>query len=126
MLAMTETREEEEEIKVWLESQGYKKVVATEVSGPLSDFKQKVMKSAVAAALNTGIIDNEVEQVHSLVHAVLEAVQGILIAALANPSVKVKLAIVREKRWLAVAMFGATALHVQSNHERAGLGVMHI
>ncbi|QGP91631.1 hypothetical protein MGLY_09720 [Neomoorella glycerini] len=126
MLAMTDDREEEESIKEWLASIGYKKAVATEVSGPLADFKQKVMKNAVAAALHTGIIENDPRKLHGLVHAVLEATQGILIAALANPSIKVKMGIVTDDKWVAVGMFGVTALHVCTNHERAGLGVMHL
>lgn len=125
MLAMTEVREEEERIKEVLTSLGYQNI-ATEVSGPLADFKQKVMKNSVAAALHTGLIENDPVQIHGLVHAALEASQGILIAALANPSIKVKMAIVTDGKWIAVGMFGVTALHVLTNHERAGLGVMHL
>lgn len=125
LLAMVEDRDEEEVLKDRLKSKGYRTVV-TEVSGPLVEFKQKVMKNAVTAALNTGIVDNDGRQMHGVVHAVLEAAQGILIASLANPSLKVKTAIVSNGRWVAVGMFGVAALHVATNHERAGLGIMHI
>ena len=37
-----------------------------------------------------------------------------------------KIAVVRGSGWLAVALFGKSALHYMTNHERAGLGVMHI
>lgn len=125
MLAMTEDREKEESMKERLVSVGYK-AVATEVSGPLSDFKQKLIKNAVSAALNAGVVDNSPQKLHAVVHATLEAVQSILIVSLANPSVKVKMSIVTDGLWLAVGMFGSTALHVLTNHERAGLGVMHL
>jgi len=125
MLAMTEDREKEESMKERLLSVGYK-AVATEVSGPLSDFKQKLIKNSVSAALNAGVVDNSPQKLHAVVHATLEAVQSILIVSLANPSVKVKVSIVTDGLWLAVGMFGSTALHVLTNHERAGLGVMHL
>lgn len=126
ILAMTENREREEEVKKWLGLMGYPKAVATEVSGNLSEFKQKVVKNAVTAALNTGVIDNEPEKVHSVVHAALEALCGIELLSMANPSLKVKLAIVTDDKWLAGGMFGMSAAYPSTNHERAGLGIMHL
>lgn len=126
LLAMTEDRETEEEVKKWLASRGYTRAVATEVSGTLYEFKQKVVKNAVTAALNTGVIAEEPGEIHSVVHAALEALCGIEILAMANPSLKVKMAIVSDGKWLAVGMYGMSAAHPTSNHERAGLGVMHL
>ncbi len=126
LLAMSQDREEEETLKAWLRTKGLDKVVATEVSGQLADFKQKVVKNAVAAALNTGVVGNDPRHLHGVNHAVLEAAQGILLAAMANPSIKVKLAIVSNGGWVAVGMFGVAALHLATNHERAGLGIMHL
>ncbi|MGI6286429.1 HutP family protein [Neomoorella humiferrea] len=126
ILAMTENREREEEVKKWLGLMGYPKAVATEVSGTLSEFKQKVVKNAVTAALNTGVIDNEPEKIHSVVHAALEALCGIELLSMANPSLKVKLSIVADDKWLAVGMFGMSAAYPSTNHERAGLGIMHL
>lgn len=126
LLAMTENREEEAKTKDWLASIGYEKSIATEVSGPLTDFKQKVMKNAVTAALHSGIIRDEANQIHAVCHAVLEAVQGVLVINLGNPSMKIKTAIVSDGLWIAVGMFGLSALHIHTNHERAGLGIMHL
>ena len=43
-----------------------------------------------------------------------------------SSSLALKIAIVRKEHWIAVAIFGQSALHYMTNHERAGLGVMHI
>lgn len=126
LLAMTEDRKEEEEVKKWLASVGYTRAVATEVSGTLHEFKQKVVKNAVAAALNTGVIENAPEKIHSVVHAALEALCGIQVVSMANPSLKVKMSIVSDQKWVAVGMFGVSAAYPSTNHERAGLGVMHL
>ncbi len=127
MLAMTESRDAEEECKMSIMADGsFRKPVATEVSGTLNDFKQKVVKNAVTASIHTNVIEDNPRQIHAVVHAVLEASNGVLIAAMANPSIKVKTAIVSDGEWVAVAMYGVTALHIQSNHERAGLGIMHL
>ncbi len=125
-LAMTEDREEEEKVKKWLASKGYKKAVATEISGLLVEFKQNAMKNTVTAALQTGIIDNKPYRIHAICHAVLEAVQGVLPVNLGNPSMKIKTSIVSDGHWVAVGMYGHSALHILTNHERAGLGIMHL
>ena len=125
LLALTENREDEDQLKDILRKNNYKCAV-TEIGAPLKDFKEKVMKSVVATALNCNIIGSSEVEVHALVHAALEAVHGVLIASLANPSIIVKTSIVTNEKWIAVAMFGSTALHLKSNHERAGLGIMHL
>lgn len=124
-LAMTENRQEEEQVKELLIANGYK-AVATEVSGPLIEFKQKIIKNAVTAAIQTNVLVNDAKSLHALVHAVSEALQGILISHLANPSIKVKLGIISDGNWIAVGIFGVAALSVFTNHERAGLGIMHL
>ncbi|MBS3968633.1 MAG: HutP family protein [Clostridia bacterium] len=125
LLALTDNREDEEQIKNLIRSQNYKCGV-TEIGAPLKEFKEKLMKSVVATALNCNIIGNTDVEIHAVVHAALEAVHGILIASLANPSVIVKTGIVSDDKWIAVAMYGSTALHIKSNHERAGMGIMHL
>lgn len=125
ILAMAEDRKEEEKIKEWLRSCGYN-AVATEVAGPLEEFKQKVIKNSLTAATQTKVIKEDTQQQHALVHAVMEATSGILISHLANPSLKVKVGIVSDRKWVCVAIFGYAALSIPTNHERAGLGFMHL
>lgn len=52
-----------------------------------------------------------------------ESVKSVGVAAML---LALKIAVVRDDGWLAVALFGKSALHYMTNHERAGLGVMHI
>lgn len=125
LLAMTEERSGEERVKEWLCACGYN-AVATEVSGPLDEFKQKLIKNALTAAIQKKVIKEDPKHQHALVHAVMEAVNGVLISHLANPSLKMKVGIVSDGEWLAVALFGYAALSVPTNHERVGLGYMHL
>jgi hut operon positive regulator len=41
-------------------------------------------------------------------------------------SLALKIGIAARDEWLAVAISGRSALHVVTNHWRAGLGVMHL
>lgn len=52
--------------------------------------------------------------------------KGILVSVNTSVSLALKIAVVRDEHWIAVALFGKSALHYMTNHERAGLGVMHI
>lgn len=124
-LAMTEDRQEEDREKERLLAMGYN-VVATEVTGTLMEFRQKIIKNAVTAAINTRVIQANTKEQHGLVHAIHEAMQGILISHLANPSMKVKVSVVADGDWVAVGIFGVAALSMFTNHERCGLGLMHL
>ena len=62
----------------------------------------------------------------NLQHATMEAKQGILVNVSTSANIAIKIAIVRKDRWVAVAMFGESAVHHLTNHSRAGLGIMHI
>jgi len=123
---MTETREEEENCKKVLTAQGYK-VVATEVSGQLMEAQQKIIKNAVTAAINTKLIDNDKKHIHSINHAVLEAMHGVVTTSNApNPSLKLKISVVTDGDWVAVGIFGYSALYFSTNQEKCGLGVMNL
>jgi hut operon positive regulator len=127
LLALTRTIEDEETVKRMIASQGYKFVV-TEVGGNsvLSEFQTKTTKAVLGAALNSGIITKTPTNYHALLHATDEAKRGIMVNVASGVSVAVKVAIVRDKAWVAVAMFGESAIHPLTNHDRAGLGVMHL
>jgi len=60
------------------------------------------------------------------VHAGLDALKGIINDLGADTSLKLKVAIVRDKHWVSVALYGDSAYSSYTNHERASLGVMHI
>lgn len=127
LLALTRTLKDEETAKRALTEAGHKFVV-TEVGGKTSydDFHEKVNRAVIGASLNSGIIEKTANDIHALIHATEEAKKGILVSVSFSASLALKIAVVRGSGWLAVALFGKSALHYMTNHERAGLGVMHI
>ncbi len=127
LLALTRTMADEDTVKQMLTGQGYK-VVVTEVGGnsALSEFQGKVTKAVLGAALNSGIISKTPTNYHALLHATDEAKRGVMVNVASSASVAVKIAIVRDDDWIAVALFGDSAIHPLTNHERAGLGIMHL
>lgn len=128
LLALTRTLKDEETAKRALTEAGHKFVV-TEVGGKTSydDFHEKVNRAVIGASLNSGIIEKTANDIHALIHATEEAKKGILVSVSSSASLALKIAVVRRgSGWLAVALFGKSALHYMTNHERAGLGVMHI
>ena len=127
LLALTRTLKDEETAKRALTEAGHKFVV-TEVGGKTSydDFHEKVNRAVIGASLNSGIIEKTANDIHALIHATEEAKKGILASVSSSASLALEIAVVRGSGWLAVALFGKSALHYMTNHERAGLGVMHI
>ena len=127
LLALTRTLKDEETAKRALTEAGHKFVV-TEVGGKTSydDFHEKVNRAVIGASLNSGIIEKTANDIHALIHATEEAKKGILVSVSSSASLALKIAVVRGSGWLAVALFGKSALHYMTNHERAGWGVMHI
>ena len=127
LLALTRTLKDEETAKRALTEAGHKFVV-TEVGGKTSydDFHEKVNRAVIGASLNSGIIEKTANDIHALIHATEEAKKGILVSVSSSASLALKIAVVRGSGWLAVALFGKSALHYMTNHERAGWGGMHI
>ena len=125
LLASTTTSEAESVFKRELASLGWKSV-ATEVGGLAGDLPQKITRALVGASLNAGVVEKKRNEMHALMHAALEALDGFLAVGMLEASVGAKIAIVRNSRWIAVAVMGDTAYHAVAHHERCGLGVMHI
>lgn len=125
LLSCTTDKQSEEELKLALNAEGWKSV-ATEVGGIASDLPQKITRALVGAALNAGVVDKKPREMHALMHAALEAINGFISLGTLEASIGAKLAIVRNTNWIAVSMVGDTAYHAVAHHERCGLGVMHI
>lgn len=126
LLAISRTREEEEAIKKVLARTKLFKFSVTEIGGMNDTLRSRLAPQIVGACVNQGVIDRAPSQVHALMHAVLEAERGLCMDAPLSGSLALKIAVVTDGSWVAVAMFGDSAFHVLTNHRRAGLGVMHI
>lgn len=128
LLAITQTLKDEDAVKALVAKAGLKAVV-TEVGGKSScdHFDEKLNKAVIGASLNAGLIQKTSNDIHAVIHAAEEAKRGIFqVGVSSNASLALKIAIVRGENWIAVASFGKSALHYMTNHERAGLGIMHI
>lgn len=127
ILSLSKTMSDEEQIKSFLKEQGYMCAV-TEVGGKSSvaDFQERSTKSIIGACLNCNIINKESSEIHALLHAAEEAKKGVIVNVSSSTHLSLKVAIVRRDRWIAVAMYGESAVHYTTNHQRSGLGVMHI
>jgi hut operon positive regulatory protein len=127
LLALTRTLSDEEIVKKMLCDQNYQFVV-TEVGGnsSVAEFQSKVTRAVIGASLNSGIMSKSSTNYHALLHATEEAKRGIMVNVASSVSLAVKVAIVRDDKWIAVALFGDSALHPVTNHERAGMGIMHL
>ena len=127
LLALTRNMQDEDTVKKMLAEQGFRFVV-TEVGGnsALAEFQLKTTKAVIGACMNTGLFAKNPTNYHALLHATDEAKRGIMINMASSVSVAVKIAVVRDASWVAVALFGESALHPLTNHDRAGLGLMHL
>ena len=125
-LAITRSLSEEEELKQQYQQKGIPFVV-TELGGKSdSDFQEKVNRAVIGAGLSGGVVKKTSREIHALLHATEEAKHGILVNATSSTSIALKLAIVRQGEWIAVAMYGESSIHPLTHHERCGLGIMHI
>lgn len=125
LLSITGDEEEEKFFKNELNDKGYKCAV-TGIGGDNDEIKRKLNTSVIAACINNGIIEKNPKEVHAVIHATLEAKEGILLSMPSGGHFAGKIGVVRKDEWIAVAIYGRSAMHVMTNHERIGLGIMHI
>lgn len=127
LLALTQTIYDEDRVKQIVAAKKLKAVV-TEVGGQssFSDFSEKINRAVIGASLNSGMISKSSNDIHAVIHATEEARRGIFVGVGMSQNVALKVAVVRDDKWIAVAMFGKSAIHYMTNHDRAGFGIMHI
>lgn len=125
LLAMTQTRDMEEEIKKLIASLSMQCCV-TEVGGVENDFKKTLIRNTLGAAYANKLIKKNHVDTHALLHATIEAGRSSFSNTIFNTSFKMKLAIVKDEEWICVATFGEGGTHVLSSHSRAGMGMMHL
>jgi len=126
LLALTRNIKDENHLKDVYKKQGVRFVV-TEIGGKSDgNFQDKINRAVIGAGLNEGIVGKTPHDIHAVLHAAEEAKRGILVNTTSSTNIAIKIAIVRDDEWIAVAMFGESSIHPITSHERCGLGVMHI
>ncbi|TYP56736.1 HutP family protein [Thermosediminibacter litoriperuensis] len=125
LLAITSTSEEEEALKKEFTDNDYICAV-TGIGGDCDELKKRINVAVIGACLNNNIISKTPREIHAVIHATLEAKEGLLLGAPSGGHFAGKIAVVRHKDWLAVAIYGHSAMHMMTNHERVGLGIMHL
>ena len=126
LLALTRTINDENELKSIYKEKGIRFVV-TEMGGKSDgNFQDKINRAVIGASLGEGLVEKTPHDIHAVLHASEEAKRGILVNTTSSTNIALKIAIVRDEAWVAVAMFGESSIHPITSHERAGLGVMHI
>jgi hut operon positive regulator len=124
-LALSSDSEEEQKLKDKYNRDNYICAI-TATGGEIPLLAKKINNAVIGACLNNNVIEKTPEEIHAVIHATLEAKQGLLLTVPSGASFVGKVAIVRKDRWIAVAIYGHSAMHFMTNHERIGLGIMHI
>lgn len=102
------------------------RLAITFVAGYSSEIRKRFVKSVIACAIENGIVYKDATAIHGLMHAALEAFESIGANVPAEASLKMKVAIVTDDKWIAVAIYGDSAISPVTNHERSAMGVMHL
>lgn len=122
LLAMTEDMEAEQLLREYWQDHGQKCAV-TMLGGTSAMMKEKLPGAVIGASINNGLIVKSPEDTHPVLHALLEAVRAAKLNAELNQNYQLKIAIVRQGRWIAVALYGKMGFHEMSDHKTIGCGV---
>lgn len=125
LMSMSSDREQEQLFKDFIQNSQYVGCI-TEIGASTQDFSAKMMKAVIGACLNNEVVSKTSHEIHALLHAATEAKQSMLVNSSTSLNLAVKVCILRSEHWIAVAMFGYSAMSTLTNHERVGLGIMHI
>ena len=121
LLAMTEDMEAEKLVKDYWQKKGQSCAV-TMLGGNSRALKEKLPGAVIGACLNNNLIEKNQESIHPVLHAVMEAAKGAKVNAVLEQNYQLKIAIVREGHWIAVAMYGKMGFHELSDHHTIGCG----
>ena len=118
--------DEEIRIKDSLKGDPHVRLTVTYVSGRKGDIERVFVRSLIGAALKADTVQERAGPIHAIIHAGLEAWHGLTHAVVDSSSLKIKVAIVSDGKWLVIAAYGDSAMHQLTNHERIGFGAMHL
>lgn len=125
MLLALSDEEEERAIKEKFKNSNIK-VAVTVVAGLASQVRENFVKSVIGCAVQNNIIEKNSVLAHGVVHASLDSLQGVLHQVPVDASIKMKIGIVTDGHWIAVALYGDSAFYPLTNHERGALSIMHL
>lgn len=125
MLLALSDEEEERAIKEKFKNSNIK-VAVTVVAGLASQVRENFVKSVIGCAVQNNIIEKSSVLAHGVVHASLDSLQGVLHQVPVDASIKMKIGIVTDGNWIAVALYGDSAFYPLTNHERGALSIMHL
>ena len=126
IMAAISSRAEEDLFKDYIYQNTHLRIGVTFVSGIRTEVVKSFIKSLVACALQSKVIRHRSNEIHGVIHAGLECLNGVSSHVAAESSMKLKIAMVSDGRWIAIAAHGESAFHPETNHERMGFGVMHL
>ena len=124
-LALALSDEEEKSLKEQYTQDGFLCAV-TKTKGDVEAISQSIKNSAIDLAVKEGLIKNVEHEIHAVLHAALEAREGLVIKTATGAGLDLRIGVVRRENWVAVAVYGFSGLHSYAYHERAGLGVMNV
>ena len=125
LLSMTD-EEEEQVVKEAIARRPGIRAAVTFVAGTAHKINTTYCRSIINAAVSGGVIKKTPGQVHAVLHASLEAFQAMMPRTSVSNDIKAKVAIVSDGKWVAVAAYGDSAFSAITNHERGGMGLMHL
>jgi HutP len=125
MLAMT-SDEEEVAFKMKIANESNFKFSVMWVSGRKSEINRTFPRTILNAALKNRTVEDRPGPTHALIHAGIEAMSGLFPTVPGDSSLKVKVVVISDQHWVVVAAYGESAFLPETNHERIGLGVMHL
>jgi len=126
LLAAMSDEEEERAIKEAVAARGDIKLAVTFVSGETAKISATFTKTILRAALAEGVIQKYTGPIHAVLHSGLEALRTMIPSTSVSNNLKIKVAIVSDRTWVAVAVYGDSAYSAFTNHERGGLGITHL
>ncbi len=126
MLAALTDEEEEVLIKARMGHEGNIKLAVTFISGMSRDIRSSFIKSLVGCVLQNKIVNKTPGEIHAVIHAGLDALAGAMSQTPVDASLKLKVAVASDTKWVGVAVYGDSAFYPVTNHERACMSMMHL
>jgi hut operon positive regulator len=126
MLAALSNEHEEATIKSQVDGLDNIKLAVTFISGMSREIRSNFIKSLVGCALQNNVVNKSAGQIHAVIHAGLDALNGAMSHTPVDASVKLKVAIASDTKWISVALYGDSAFYPITNHERACMSMMHL